>query len=66
MTKLKESEDDRLNREILDLCRSMQRFSPNFFGKLSRLLNMPYPTSQNEKIKMLKMVVEKCRDGEGK
>jgi len=61
MTKLKEFEEARLDREILELCTSFQRFNPDFFGKLSRLLNMPYPESQIQKIEMLKMVAEKCR-----
>jgi len=65
MTKSKEFEKAQLDREILTLVTSMQRFSPDFWGKLSRLLNIAYPESQGEKIDMLKMVVEKCRKQEG-
>lgn len=49
-----------LSDELLKLCESLCRLSPDFFVMLSRLLKMPCPTTKEEKIKMLRMVSGMC------
>jgi len=49
-----------LSDELLELCESLYRLSPDFFKMLSRLLKMPCPTTKQEKVKMLRMVSGMC------
>jgi len=49
-----------LSDELLELCESLYRLSPDFFAMLSRLLKMPCPTTKQEKVKMLRMVSGMC------
>jgi len=49
-----------LSDELLELCESLYRLSPDFFMMLSRLLKMPCPTTKQEKVKMLRMVSGMC------
>ena len=49
-----------LSDELLELCESLYRLSPDFFMMLSRLLKMPCPTTKREKVKMLRMVSGMC------